>query len=275
MKDLAGKVVLVTGASGGLGWHITETLAHVGARLALVAYPGAELQALRDKVSRNGVSALSFTYDLRYPVQRKEVLQRVRQELGRIDVLINNAGVEFTAPFHELSDANVRDILSVNLEAAIFLSKHVLPEMVQARSGHIVNMSSLAGRASPAFQEVYAATKAGLVAFTFSLRASYRAQGVSASAIVPGFVEAGIYAKLKERSHCTAPAILGTSQPQAVARAVLRAIYNDLPEVMVNPRPVRPLLALTAMFPRVGEFVTRLTGGHEFFRKVVEATRNQ
>src|ERR1051325_3668447 len=166
MRDLSGKTVLITGASGGLGWHITEALANLGTTLALVAYPGVELEPLRSKVSARGIKALSLAMDLRDPAQRKEVIERVRKDLGKIDILINNAGVEFTAPFHELSDSNVQDILSVNLEAAIFLSKLVLPEMVAAHSGHIVNMSSLAGRAFPAFQEVYAATKAGLVAFT-------------------------------------------------------------------------------------------------------------
>ena len=90
-------------------------------------------------------------------------IERVRKDLGPVEVLVNNAGVEFTAPFHELSEGNIQDMLTVNLEAAIFLTRHVLPEMVRAGSGHIVNMSSLAGKASPAYQEVYAATKAGLV----------------------------------------------------------------------------------------------------------------
>jgi short-subunit dehydrogenase len=210
---------------------------------------------------------------LREPAQRREVVDRVRKELGPVDILVNNAGVEFTAPYHELSEENILDVIGVNLTATLVMSRLVLPDMLKRGSGHIVNISSLAGKAGPALQEPYAATKAGLVGFTFSLRASYRRQGVSASVIVPGFVEAGIYAKLKEKSGCSAPALLGTSPPQKVSRAVIRAIEGDRGEVIVNPLPVRPLLALTALWPSLGEWVTAQTGGHEFFRKVYAASK--
>jgi short-subunit dehydrogenase len=111
------------------------------------------------------------------------------------------------------------------------------------------------------------------MAFTTSLRASYRNQGISASAIVPGFVEAGIYTRLKERSGCAAPPLLGTSRPEQVSQAVLRAIESDAPEIIVNPLPVRPLIALNALAPRLGEWVIDRTGANKFFREVVEASR--
>ena len=112
-----------------------------------------------------------------------------------------------------------------------------------------------------------------MVAFTLSLRSTYRGSGVSASVIVPGFVEAGIYARLKQRAGCAAPPLLGTSPPQKVARAVLRAIERDLPEVLVNSVPVRPLLAFTALFPRAGEWISRKTGANEFFQRAAKAGR--
>ena len=86
-------------------------------------------------------------------------------------------------------------------------------------------------------------------------------------------MEAGIYAKLKENTGCAAPALLGTSPPEAVVRAVMRAVEKDLPEVIVNSLPVKPLFAIMALFPRFGEFLVRQTGAHEFFRKVVEAQK--
>jgi short-subunit dehydrogenase len=273
MKLLAGQTVLLTGATGGLGTYMTHAFAGRGVRLALVAYPGNELEELRQAVERRGCRAVAFALDLRDPGQRHALLARVRQEFGPIDVLVNNAGVEFTAAYHELSEKNIGEILSVNLEAPMILTRLLLPEMLERKLGHIVNISSLAGKSGPAFQEPYAATKAALVAFTASLRATYRPAGVSASVVTPGFVEAGIYAQLKERSGCVAPATLGTSSPQAVARAVLRVIERDLPEVIVNPVPVRPLLAFTALFPRFGEWISNKVGANEFFRKVVEAQK--
>jgi short-subunit dehydrogenase len=190
-----------------------------------------------------------------------------------IDILINNAGVEFTSVYHELSEDNIYETLRVNLEAPMILSRLVLPEMLERKRGFIVNISSLAGKSGPAFQEPYAATKAGLINFTASLRATYRGSGVSAAVIVPGFVEAGIYAKLKAKSGCSAPALIGTSPPEAIPRAVIRAIENDLPEIIVNPLPVRPLLALIALFPSWGEWIAEKMGTNNFFREVAEAQK--
>ncbi len=273
MKLLAGQTVVLTGASGGLGTFMTHAFAERGLKLSLVAHPGADLEGLRKTVEKRGCRAVCYNSDLRDPAQRRDVLERTRRELGPIDVLVNNAGVEFTSIYHELSEENIGEVLNVNLEAPMILTRLVLPEMLERKRGHIVNISSLAGKSGPAFQEPYAATKAALVAFTSSLRATYRRAGVSASVVTPGFVEAGIYANLKERSGCAAPWTMGTSPPQRVARAVLRVIERDLPEAIINPIPVRPLLAFTALFPRVGEWISNKAGANEFFRKVVEAQK--
>ncbi len=273
MKIEAGQTVLLTGASGGLGVFMARAFADLGTNLALVAYPGTGLDTLRHEVEQRGVRALTLAYDLRDPARRHSVVEQVRKEFGRVDILVNNAGVEFTSAYHELSEESIRDTIAVNLEAAMVLTWLVLPEMLHRRSGHIVNISSLAAKAGPAFQEPYAATKAGLVAFTSSLRATYRQAGVSASVIVPGFVEAGIYAKLKKESGCTAPLLLGTSSPDAVVGAVIRAIERDKLEILVNPIPVRPLLAFAALFPSLGEWAISKTGANDFFRRVVEAPK--
>lgn len=275
MKIVPAQSVLLTGASGGLGKYMARALARAGCHLSLVANPGAELELVRREVAPLGIKAICIIADLREPAERERVVAQTERDLGPIDILINNAGVEFTAPYHDLSFDQIQDMLSVNLEAPMFLSRLVLPGFLQRGRGHIVNISSLAGKSGPACEEGYAATKAGLMAFTASLRASYRNQGISASAIVPGFVEAGIYARLKERSGCAAPPLLGTSRPEQVAEAMMRAIQEDLPEVIVNPLPVRPLIALSALAPRLGEWVIDRTGANKFFREVVEASRRR
>ncbi len=273
MRILAGQTVLLTGASGGLGGYMTRALAERKVKLALVAYPGVDLEELRASVAAGGVEVLALAIDLRVPDQRRELVQRVRQQLGPIDVLVNNAGVEFTSPYHDLSEEQINEVLGVNLEAPMVLSRLVLPEMLQRRQGHIVNISSLAGKSGLAYQEPYSATKAALVNFTASLRATYRGSGVSASVIVPGFVEAGIYARLKSRSGCAAPALLAACSPERVAQAVLRAIEQDVPEIIVSRYPVRPLLALSALSPRLGDWLVTRMGAHAFFRRVVEKER--
>src|ERR1039458_3809385 len=197
IEKRSGKIILIVGGSRGLGVFIAHAFVDLKVKQALVAHPGENLEELRKEIENQGGKAIAITCDLRDVVQRRQLFQDVRKQLGPIDILVNNAGVEFTSVYHELSEENIYGMLRVNLEAPMILSKLILPEMLERKRGHIVNISSLAGKAGPAFQEPYAATKAGLIAFTASLRATYRGSGVSASVIVPGFVEAGVYARLK------------------------------------------------------------------------------
>jgi short-subunit dehydrogenase len=275
LNDAKKLTVLITGASGGIGTYLTREFIRRGANLALVAYPGAGLDDLKVEAQKAGCKAIASSADLREPEQCHLLVDQVMKEFGGIDILINNAGVEFTSFYHELREETVRSILRINLEAPMLLTHLVLPHMLQKKSGFIVNMSSLAGKSFPAFQEPYAATKAGLVGFTSSLRATYAGSGVSASVICPGFVEAGIYERLKKKTGFGAPASFGTSQPQAVVRAVIRAIQRNSPEIIVNPIPVRPLLALTALFPALGEWLVRAMGAHKFFRRVRDVEAQQ
>jgi short-subunit dehydrogenase len=217
-----------------------------------------------------GVGARFNVADLRESRERARVVQDAEEQFGRVDILINGAGVEASSFFHELPHSLMRDILSVNLEAPLVLTQLVLPAMLKRRLGHIVNISSLAGKSGPGFQEPYAATKAALIAFTYSLRGTYAGSGVSASAICPGFVEAGIYSRIKSETGIEAPRLLGAVPPEHVARAVISAIRHDVPEVIVSRWPVRPLLALSALSPSMGEWFTKVIGVHSFFRRVVE-----
>jgi len=275
MRIEAGQTVLLTGASGGLGNYIAEAFAGRGVKLGLVAFPGTGLDELRENLQKRGCRAISIPSDLRDSDQRLEVIARVRKELGEIDILINGAGVEATAWYHEVDEKTICQMLAINLEAPAILTRLLLPAMLERGHGHIVNISSLAGKASPGFQEPYAATKAALIAFTYSLRSSYRSRGVSASVIVPGFVEAGIYADLKARAGCAAPALLGSSRPELVPRAVLRAIERDLPEILINPLPIRPLLIINLLWPKLGEWLTSKTGANDFFLRVIEAQKRR
>jgi len=273
MRELRGKTAVLTGASGGLGRYIAMAVAREGANLVLAAYPGEGLEGLRDAVAQQGVRALSLVANFRHASQLRSVIEVGNKEFGRIDLLINNAGVEFTCAYHELPEEYIGDIIGINLEAPMLLTRLVLPDMLERKCWDIVNMASLAGKSAPAFQDPYAATKAALIAFTSSLRATYRGTGVSASVICPGFVEAGIYAKLKKETGVAAPRLLGTSRPEPVAEAVIRAIERDLPEVIVNPIPVKPLCAAAILFPRLGEYLIRRIGAHEFFGKIAAALK--
>jgi short-subunit dehydrogenase len=128
-------------------------------------------------------------------------------------------------------------------------------------------MSSLGGKKGSPYSATYAASKAGLIAWTNGLRAELEGTGVGASVICPGFVsEVGMFA---ERSQ-PAPRMLGSSTPEAVARAVLRAIQRDIGEIIVNPGPMRLMLAIEALSPGLARWVLRKSGVYDYYRKQAE-----
>ena len=268
--NLKGKNVLLTGATGGIGVHIARSIVAEGANLSMVAFPGNNLATLTQELATEALKVIWFDEDLRLEPSIRRAIDKTRDQLGPIDILINNAGIEITAPYHTLSFESIDSILQCNLRAPFFLSNLVIQDMLKKNEGHIVNISSLAGKSGPSCQEVYAGTKAGLIGFTESLRATYRNTGIGASVICPGFVEAGIYDRLRTKPGLQAPKLLGTSKPERVAEAVIQAIRKDLPNVIINPIPVRPLFAISTLFPRLGEFLTRLTGAHDFFDQSAE-----
>jgi short-subunit dehydrogenase len=251
MKELRGKVVIVTGASRGIGPYIARALAAQGANVALLARSEAllnEVAGTLNPAARSGV----FPVDLARDKARRQVLAAVESEMGPVDVLVNNAVVESTTPYEETTFEEIESQVTVNLVAPMMLVRYLLPGMLERGSGHIVNLSSLAGKVAMPYQGPYSATKAALVNWTQSLRLEFRDRGVSASAVCPGFVEAGMYERAKE-SGARAPGIVGTSSPEAVARAVVRAILEDRAELLVNPGMPRLLVTLAEASPGLRE----------------------
>jgi short-subunit dehydrogenase len=256
MRELSGRTAIVTGASHGLGIYIARALAGEGMHLVIAARRAAALEALAAELRQSGTHALAVPTDVQDRGALERLVRAAERDFGAVDVLVNNAGVFQPKTFHFYDPEELEHVVRVNLIAPLLLTALVLPGMLARGRGHIVNLGSLAGKAPPSHSEPYAATKAALIALAASLRASYRRHGVSASAIAPGFVrDAGMYQDAREATHVSAPAWLGTSSPQAVARAVVRAITHDLPQVIVNPGPIRFLLAFREIVPRLADVI--------------------
>lgn len=268
---LEDKNVVLTGASRGLGRHFARAFAEAGARLALVARSEPELLTLRDELRAAGHRAEVIVADVARPESPELVAREAERLLGSVDVLVNNAGIEDTRELHTASPESVERVVRVNLTGAMLLTRAVLPGMLARGRGHVLSVSSLAGLSGSACNEVYSATKAGLVAFTSCLRASYRGRGVSASVICPGLVEEGIWSNLHRATGVAPSALLGVSRVRAVTRGARRAIERDLPILVINPRPVLPLLALGLLVPRLTEWVAERSGMQEMFRRVGQA----
>ncbi|MBI3329398.1 MAG: SDR family NAD(P)-dependent oxidoreductase [Nitrospinae bacterium] len=276
MRDLAGRTAVLTGASRGIGPYIARALVKERMNLVLAARSAAELEGMAAEACASDVRAIAVPTDVADRTALEALVARATHEFGTVDVLVNNAGIVRLLAYHKLRAEDIERIIRVNLTAPMLLTWMVLPGMLERRCGHIVNMSSLAGKAGPPYNEPYAAVKAGLIGFTESLRAEYRGTGISASVICPGFVKkVGIYQQLSERTGLVAPWLLGMASPEAVARAVVHAIKRDAPEVLVNPGPTRLLMTLAELSPSLSEWVMRCSGMVDLFRKVAEFSERE
>lgn len=272
--ELDGAVALVTGASRGIGPYIARELSAQGARVALVARSAGELEAAAGEIASAGGSALAVAGDLTKREDRARILATVARELGPTDVLINNAGADAQREFHRLSEDEIEALLELNLHAPILLAHALLPGMLERGRGHVVNVSSMAGRTSFPFAEVYGAAKDGLTAFTRIWRNDYRARGVSASTLIVGPVgEAGVGARTSEEVGLRLPPFLAS--PRDVARASVRAVRKDRAELVIMPGPGKALRALMDRFPGMGPALNRAAGVNKTMQQVADYRERQ
>lgn len=271
MNHLDGRTALVTGASRGIGPFIAHALAHHGVRLALVARSTRELEAQVARIAAEGGSAVALPADLLATGKAADIARAVEERLGAVDILVNNAGVELIGPLQDLGLDEIQQIIGLNLLGTIALTRAVLPGMLHRHSGHIVNMASLSGHLHPPFYETYAATKAGLIAFSHSLRGSLRGTGVSASVVVPSFVRTvGMRRYTEDDDGVGIAPLAGGKPPEAVAAAVVRAIRRDRAEIVVAPLATRIALRLLGGIPGAKQGLIRISGVDRMYRRVVE-----
>jgi short-subunit dehydrogenase len=270
VEELRGRNALVTGAAGGLGGYIARALAGQGVNVALSDLPAAPVDDLVEELRGHGVRAEAVSADLTDRDQLEALVGRAQEAIGPLDILVNNAGLEFAGSFLRSTADELEAILDVNLLATMVLTREALPGMQERGRGHIVNIASLAGKVPPPYLASYAATKHGVVGFTHALRAENWGEPVGFSAICPGFVSrVGMYGRLEHL--VSAPRMLGTVPPESVGEAVVRAIRKNLPEVVVNKGPARPLILLNAVAPRLAARVGRVRPIREFTERLARA----
>ncbi|MBW1685397.1 MAG: SDR family NAD(P)-dependent oxidoreductase [Deltaproteobacteria bacterium] len=260
----------MTGGSRGLGPYIARALAGEGAKLTLTARSAASLREVAEELAGKATRVHSITADVCDDGARRKLLEEAEAVLGPIDILVNNAGIEQIVSYTDLPPDRIEAMIDTNLVAPLILSRLVLERMIERGRGHVVMMSSLGGKKGSPYSATYAATKAGLIAWTSGLRIELQGTGVSASVICPGFVsEAGMFAERSQQ----APRVLGTSTPEAVAQAVVRAIQRDVGEIIVNPGPVRLGLVFEHLSPGLARWALEKAGVYEYYRRQAEEER--
>lgn len=215
--DWKEKVVLITGASSGIGRALALELGRRGARLGLTARRGEELLRLSEEVERAGGEALALPADVRDPSAMNGVAERVRERWGRIDVLVANAGMSSTTAGTRLNADEVGNVITINVLGVVNSVAAVLPAMLERGSGHLVAISSLASYRGMPKSGAYSASKAAVSTLFESLRVDLRRSNIDVTTIHPGFIRTPMTAGRKKRL----PFLL---EPDDAARRIVKAI---------------------------------------------------
>ena len=234
-EDTAQKVALITGASSGIGRSTAEMLAREGVRVALAARREGELQRLKERIESEGGTALVVETDVTDEDDVRETIEQIENEFGRLDILVNSAGMMVLDQVEEADMREFQRMIDVNLNGLIQITQAVIPLMRRQDSGHVVNISSLAGRKSFPGASGYSASKYGVNGFSEALREEFTGEDtefIRVTDIEPGFVETDL-------SEGLPPEWMETLDPADVARSVRYAVSQP-PHVDVNEILLRP-----------------------------------
>jgi 2-deoxy-D-gluconate 3-dehydrogenase len=187
--DLTGRVAIVTGGNGGIGLGMARGLAVAGAAVAIVGRNAAKSDAAVAELKQRGGKAISVIADVTDKAAIAAMVERTKSEFGRIDVLVNNAGINVRKPPHALSLEEWESVIKTNLTSAFLCSQAVHPAMKQAGGGKIINIGSMMSIFGASFAPAYAASKGGIVQFTRSCAVAWAADNIQANAILPGWID--------------------------------------------------------------------------------------
>jgi NADP-dependent 3-hydroxy acid dehydrogenase YdfG len=231
MTRLAGRVVIVTGASSGIGHATALLLGAAGASVVVTARRGARLETLTEAIATAGGRGLAVAADVTSAPDMEMVAARTVETFGRIDAVVCNAGIGYHGTLDESSPEDIRRVVDVNLMGTFHAARAALRHMRQQGHGHIIAVSSISGRRGIAGSSVYGATKAAQVAFIESLRAEFVGTGLRASVVLPVATVTELHAAIaRDFGHHVEGH--GPRQPaDTVARAIVGCIVRPRPEV--------------------------------------------
>lgn len=261
--NLGGRTVLLTGATGGIGHAIARALTARGARVLLT---GRRADLLEPLAAETGGRAIPC--DLSDPAE----VARLADEAADVDVLVANAALPASGHLHSFSQAEIDRALQVNLHAPIMLSRRLSESMAARGEGHIVLVSSMAGKSAAVGSSIYSATKFGLRGFGLGLREDLRRQGVGVSVIYPGFIsDAGMFAD----AGVALPGYVGMRTSGDVAAGVIAAIEKNRGEVDVAPLSMRAGAAAAGLAPELAARVQRRLGSADISDELAEKQRDK
>ena len=224
MSQLANQIAVVTGAGRGIGRAIALKFANEGADVAVVSRSQENSEKVANEIRALGRKAWAHAVDVADSAAVSAAAEKILAEASKVDILVNNAGVTRDGLLMRMSDADWDSVLNTNLRGAFLVTKAFSRAMLKARTGRIINISSVIGLIGNAGQSNYAASKAGLIGFTQSCAREFAGRGITVNAIAPGFIETDMTAELNEalRAEILKKIPLGTlGQSDDIAAAAL------------------------------------------------------
>lgn len=264
-RQLRGKVVVITGASRGLGLAMAEQFARCGARLVLLARDRFELDRAQRKLLESGMSEsdlLIIPADLRNRDEAESAMAQATAHFGRVDVLVNNAGIMTVGPVENQTVEQFRDVMDANFFSGVYCTLAVLPQMLQRRDGAIANITSIGGKVAVPHLLPYTASKYAAVGFSDGLFAELKSKGVRVTTVIPGLMRTGSHrnaqftgdAEREYRWFSLAASMPGVSiAASRAARKIVNGIADGAAEVTITPQA-----KLISRFGNVAPGVTRM-----------------
>jgi uncharacterized protein len=229
LDKLKGKNIVITGASSGIGEKVALLVAERGARPILLARSMEKLQTICERINvKTSMNALYFQLDVSNYTQVQDVFTQIKQEVGPIDILLNNAGFGVFDAFHEADFADIEHMFHVNVLGLMACTKEVLPLMMAQNSGHIINIASQAGKLATPKSSGYSATKHAVLGFTNSLRLELTKTNIHVSAVNPGPIETNFFTIADKSGNYV----------KNVNRFMLKSDYvaEKIVQLMLNPK---------------------------------------
>ena len=268
MPDWQGKVVLVTGGSGGLGRAIAAAFAARGARVVIAARHAEALERAAAELRGQGFDVTAIVADVTQQESVDALVAQIVERFGRLDVLVNNAGRSSRRAVLDTTPEDFQALMELNLLAVVRLTRAAAPHLLRT-GGHVVNIGSLAGKSAPRWMGAYAASKFALSAYSQQLRLELAPQGLHVLLVCPGPIardeprtsdseraredESGVPPSARQPG---AGVRVKAMRPEALAERIVRACERRQPELVV-PGKARLLFAISALWPRLGDWLVR------------------
>ncbi len=244
MKSLTRKNIVLTGGASGIGREMARLLAMENANLAIIDINEKALDETREELSTHEIKVLTYLCDLSKKEQIDATADKIKNDFKQIDILINNAGVISGKPITDLSYENIKFTIDVNLIAGILLTKQFIPGMMDRNSGHIVNVSSVAGLIGCPKMGDYSATKFGTIGFSETLRqelTKYNAPKVKVTVVCPSLIDTGLFEGFRI-------AFSLPLKPKYVAEQIIKAVKKDK-YYLTLPRSTGRMIRFAKLFP--------------------------